>query len=190
MKRSLPTVEEAVRILRTTHTRRAPKAPPSVKKQVQPLLKSLEERFAAHDDGSTKLRARWPEIAGESLARISEPVRIIKVKSTAANPKAGTLEVRVSGAFAPLIQHQAQTLIDRVNLYLGGRMIERLRIVQGPLTETKKPAPKPRPRPLNASEEVRLREMVADVADDRLRNDLLKLGRAILMRNGQGPGHK
>lgn len=190
MKRSLPTVEEAVRILRTTHTRRAPKAPPTVKKQVQPLLKSLEAKFAAHDDGATKLRARWPEIAGEQLARISEPVKIIKVKSTAANPKAGTLEIRVSGSFAPLIQHQAPTLIDRVNLYLGGRLIDRVRIVQGPLTETRRPAPIPRPRPLNASEEVRLRDMVADVADDKLRNDLLKLGRAILMRNGQAPGHK
>jgi hypothetical protein len=190
MKRSLPTVEEAVRILRTTHTRRAPKAPPPVKKQVQPLLKSLEEKFAAADDGSTKLRARWPEIAGEQMARISEPVRIIKMRSTAAAPKAGTLEVRVSGSFAPLVQHQAPTLIDRVNLYLGGRLVDRLRIVQGPLTETRRPAPKPRPRPLNASEEVRLRDMVSDVADDRLRNDLLKLGRAIMMRNAQGSGHK
>ena len=96
----------------------------------------------------------------------------------------------MSGSFAPLVQHQAPTLIDRVNLYLGGRLIDRLRIVQGPLTQTARPAPKPRPRPLSAADEVALRDMVADVADDRLRNDLLRLGRAIMMRSTQGSGHK
>lgn len=182
MKRSLPSLEDAVRILRTTHTRRAPKAPPSVKKQVQPLLKSLEAKFAEADDGSTKLRARWAEIAGESLARVCEPVRIIKARSTAANPRAGALEVRVTGAFAPLIQHQSQTLIDRVNLYLGGRLIERLRIVQGPLTAKPKTTVKPRPQPLSASEEVKLQTMLSDVTNDQLRKDLLKLGRSVLQR--------
>ena len=183
MKHSLPTVEEAVRILRTTRTKRAPRAGPTVNKQVQPLLKSLEAKFAGLEDGSTKLRDRWPEIAGESLSRICEPVKIIKTRSTAANPRAGTLEVRVTGAFAPLVQHQSATLIDRVNLFLGGRQIERIRIVQGPLTAVAK-APQPRrPKPLEAHEEVALQALVGDVADDELRRDLLKLGRAILQRD-------
>ncbi len=183
MKHSLPSLEESIRILRTTRTKRAPRVGPTVNKQVQPLLKSLEEKFAGMDDGSTKLRDRWPEIAGESLSRICEPVKIIRQRSTAANPRAGTLEVRVTGAFAPLVQHQSATLIDRVNLFMGGRQIERIRIVQGPLTVVAKRSQPPRPRPLEAQEEVALQAMVRDVGDDKLRRDLLNLGRAILQRS-------
>ncbi len=183
----MPSIEESVRILRTTRTKRAPRAGPTVAKQVNPLLKALETKFAAMDDGSSKLRDRWPEIAGESLARISEPVKIIKTRSTAANPRAGTLEVRVTGAFAPLVQHQSATLIDRVNLYMGGRAVERIRIVQGPLTRPQKPPPAPRPKPLDAREEVELQQMVADVEDPKLRADLLRLGRSILQRRKMTP---
>ncbi len=148
-------------------------------------MKSLQAKFDALDDGSGKLRDRWPEIAGESLARICEPVKIIRQRSTAAAPRAGTLEVRVSGAFAPLVQHQSATLIDRVNLYLGGRQVERIRIVQGVLTTKAKTPPPPRPRPLDAREEVELQGMVADIDDPQLKKDLLKLGRSIMLRQKQ-----
>ena len=178
----MPSIEESVRILRTNRTKRAPRVGPTVSKQVNPLLKSLEAKFAALDDGSSKLRDRWREIAGESLARICEPVKIIKTRSTAANPRAGTLEVRVTGAFAPLVQHQSAVLIDRVNLYMGGKAIERIRLVQGPLSTPQKAPPPPRPRPLDAREELELQQMVADVTDDRIRADLLRLGRSILQR--------
>jgi hypothetical protein len=182
MKRSLPSLEESVRILRTTHTKRAPRAGPTVQKQMTPLLKGLEARFAAADDGSGKLKNRWPEIAGESMAKLCEPVRIIKGRQTAANPKGGVLEIRVAGAYAPLVQHQSATLIDRVNLYLGGKPIERLRLIQGPLTQPQKAAPPRRPQPLSATEEVRLQDMVGDVGDAKLKATLLRLGRAVVQR--------
>lgn len=175
-------MEEAARILRTTHTKRAPRASPPIVKQVTPLLKSLQAKFEANDDGSAKLKGRWPEIVGESLSKVCEPVRIIRVRSTAAAPRAGALEVRVAGSFAALVQHQSATLVDRVNLYLGGRIIDRLRIIQGPLTETPKKKPVARPLPLNASEEVKLQALVANVEDDQLKKDLLRLGRAVMQR--------
>ncbi len=168
-----------MRILRTTHTRRAPRPAPPVQKQVQPLLKSLEEKFAARDDGSGRLRNRWPEIVGESLGRLTEPVRIIKGR----NGSSGTLEIRTAGSYAPLIQHQSAGLLERINLFLGAGAIARLRIVQGPLSQPARlPAP-PRPLPLTAADELRLRETVADVGDERLKNALLRLGRAVVQRN-------
>lgn len=176
-----------MRILRTTHTKRAPRSGPSVSKQVQPLLKSLQAKFEAADDGSAKLKGRWAEIVGESLSKVCEPVRIIRARSTAAAPKAGALEIRVAGAFAPLIQHQSATLVDRVNLYLGGRIIDRLRLIQAPLTTLAKAPPPPRPQPLNASEEVALQALIGDVDDDRLKRDLLRLGRAVLQRQKVTP---
>ena len=181
MKRSLPSLEESVRILRTTHTKRAPRAGPPVQKQVQPLLKSLQARFEANDDGSGRLKTRWNEVVGEQLSRLCEPVRIIKGKG-----KPGTLEIRVAGAYAPLIQHQSQVVIDRVNLYLGTGTVDRLRLIQGPLSVQPKAAQPARPKPLNAAEELRLRESLGDVSNDRLRETLLKLGRAVLQKSKPG----
>ena len=183
MKRSLPSLEESVRILRTTHTKRAPRAGPPVQKQVQPLLKSLQARFEANDDGAGKLKSRWDEVVGEQLSKLCEPVRIIKGKGGRSGFLAGTLEIRVAGAYAPLIQHQSQVVIDRINLYLGSGTIDRLRLIQGPLSVQPR-APQPsRPKPLNAAEELRLRESVSDVADEKLRNALLKLGRGVLQKS-------
>ena len=178
MKRPLPSIEDAVRILRTTHTKRAPRVGPSVQKQVQPLLKSLEQKFAAADDGSGRLKARWPEIVGETLCRLCEPVRIIKGKGG----QAGTLEIRTGGAYAPLIQHQAPTLIERINLFLGQGTVVRLRIVQGPLTLTPRAPAPPKPQPLTAADELRLQQELADVGDDKMKNALLRLGRAVVQR--------
>jgi len=134
------------------------------------------------DDGAGRLKTRWPEIAGNTLARVCEPTRIIKTRSTAANPKGATLEIRVAGAYAALVQHQSAVLLDRVNLFLGGRQIERLRLVQGPLT-TPARAPLPRrPRPLTAAEELDLQQSLADVGDEKLRKTLLSLGREVLKK--------
>ncbi len=181
MKRSLPSLEESVRILRTTHTKRAPRAGPPVQKQVQPLLKSLQARFEANDDGAGKLKSRWNEVVGEQLSKLCEPVRIIKGKG-----RPGTLEIRVGGAYAPLIQHQSQVVIDRINLYLGTGTIDRLRLIQGPLSVKPQTAQPTRPKPLNAAEELRLRESVGDVADEKLREALLKLGRGVLQKSKRG----
>ena len=180
----MPSLEESLRILRTTHTKRAPRAGPSVKKQVQPLLKSLQEKFEAHDDGAARLKSRWTEIVGLSLGRLCEPVRIIKGRKDGG----GTLEIRVGGAYAPLLQHQASSVLDRINLYLGRGAVTRLRLVQAPLTTPPRTPPPPRPQPLSAAEELLLQQSVADVGDARLRNALLRLGRAVTLRVRQG-GH-
>ena len=175
-----------MRILRTTHTKRAPRAGPTVQKQVQPLLKSLQAKFEANDDGSGKLKARWVEVIGDKLSKVCEPVRIVKGKG-----RPGTLEIRVAGAYAPLIQHQSQVVIDRINLFLGSGTIDKLRLIQGPLSVKPQATQPARPKPLNATEELRLRESVGDVANDKLREALLKLGRGVMQKNGpkNGPGN-
>jgi len=185
MKRSLPSLEDSVRILRTMRTKRAPKPRPPIVKQVQPFLKSLEAKFEALDDGLGALKSRWPEIVGASLGKVSEPVRVIRPPKNKA--VGGVLEIRVMGAYAPLIQHQSATLLDRINLYFGGRRIERLRIVQGPLTPSAKTPPSPSPQPLTPQEELALQKQVADVGDDTLRAQLLKLGRGVLRRQKRMP---
>jgi len=175
MKRDLPSLDEAVRILRTTRTRRAPKPPPPVNRQIAPLLKSLNDRFEAYDTGAGRLKSRWPEIVGDTVARLSEPAKIIKGKT-------GTLELKVEGAYAAAIQHQSQPIIDRVNLFLGAGTISRLRIVQGPVSKAKAPAAPQPIKPLSATEDLKLQQSLSDVSDEKLKRELLKLGRAVLQK--------
>ncbi len=179
MKRQLPSLEDSIRILRTTHTRRAPKPPPPVSKQVNPLVKRLEAKFKGKEDPTGRLRNRWAEIVGERLAKLCEPVKLVRGRADA--PAA--LEIRVMGAYATLLQHQSQVIIDRASLYLGNASINRLRITQGPLSTPQTKTAPIRPKPLTAQEELALQDQLADVTDDKLRKTLLKLGRSVMMRD-------
>ncbi|GGZ37112.1 DUF721 domain-containing protein [Asticcacaulis endophyticus] len=200
MKRTLPSLEDAVAILRATRTKRMPKPPPPVNRQITPLLKSLSARFEAYDTGAGRLKSRWPEIVGESLAKLSEPAKIITnrpaTKPTArgslsknapvpANTKSvGILEIRCEGAYAPILQHQQDLIMSRVNLFLGAGSVGRLRIVQGQVSQTTRQATAAvQSRPLNAEQELALQNSLKDVSDDRLRQTLLKLGRSVIARD-------
>src|ERR1700749_4922054 len=127
MKRPLPTAAEAQAILAAKRSRPARKAPPAAGRQLTKLVKSLDERFG---QGANGLIVRWREICGEPLSRVSEPVRLVQ-------PKRGgpaVLEIRVAGPAAALVQHQSPAILAKVNLFLGAGAVDRLRIVQGPLS--------------------------------------------------------
>jgi len=179
MPRPLPTAEEAVRILRAKRTRPLRRPPPAAGRSLAKMIRALDARFG---QGAEGLQARWREIVGEALSRRTEPVRLI-------TPKTGggaTLELRVEGPSATLIQHQSQEVIDRVNLFLGVGVVARLRIVQAPLRGFKGREPLPAPRrrrpmgPLDAADEARLAESLAALPDGALKAALTRLGREVL----------
>ena len=173
MKRPLPTAEEAASILARKRTRPARRAPPPVGRKLNRLVKDLDEKFG---QGATGLTARWREICGEPLSRISEPLRLIR-------PKRGgpsTLEIRVAGPAAALVQHQSAAICDKVNLFLGAGAVDKLRIVQGPVAI--RPASggasgkRSRP-PLDAATEATL---AGEIPDGPLKKALVRLGREVL----------
>lgn len=175
MRRPLPTAEEALAILRAKRTRPQRRPPPPAGKSLAPLLKSLEDRFGK---GPAALQARWREIVGDTLARRTEPVRIIKGR----NGEGGALELRVDGPVASLIQHQAPQITARLDMLLGKGVVTRLRIVQGPVKAAAAPAAQ-RPRrkpPLDAAREKQLADSLAGQPDGGLKDALLKLGRGVL----------
>jgi hypothetical protein len=184
MARPLPSPNEALVILGRRRTRPAPGPPPAAGRALAATIKALDARFGQGGEG---LKARWREIVGEALARRTEPVRLNR-------PRAGTpatLELRVEGAAATLIQHQASDIIARVNLFLGSGAVERLRIIQGPLRGTPQRArPQPRPRPprldvpLDAAVEQRLAKDLDGLPDGPLKAALIRLGRAMEQRSG------
>jgi len=138
-------------------------------------MKTLEARFG---QGPEALQTHWREIVGEALAARSEPIRLIKTRAGGA-----TLELRVAGPVAALVQHQAPLILDRLNLYLGPGAVGRLRIVQGPLraAAARPSPPKRRMRPpLDAAAERALEEGLKGAPDGPLKEALTRLGRAVL----------
>ena len=175
MPRSLPSQAEAAAILAARRPRPAPRPPRHAARGLAATMKALEAKFGA---GSGDLKSRWREIVGESLAARSEPVKLVKLRTGGA-----TLELRVAGPVAALIQHQAPLILDRLNLYLGEGAVARLRIVQGPLTRTAARAAAPIRRarpPLDAAAERQLADDLATTPDGPLKAALLRLGREVL----------
>lgn len=174
-RRPLPTAEEALAILRSKRTKPQRRPPPPAGKSLAPLLKSLEAQFG---QGPAALQARWREIVGDTLARRTEPVRIIKGR----NGEGGALELRVDGPVASLIQHQAPQITARLDMLLGKGVVTRLRIVQGPVKAAATPvAPRPRRKPpLDAALEKQLADSLAEQPEGGLKDALMKLGRGVL----------
>jgi hypothetical protein len=176
MVRPLPTASEAAQILAACRTRPAGRPPPPAARALAKTLKALDAKFGRGADG---LKGRWSEIVGASLARRTEPVRL----STPRNGGGASLEIRVEGPAATLIQHQGADILARVNLYLGAGSVERLSIVQGPLRRAPRAPPPARPRPtgpLDAASEQALAQSLADLPDGQLKNALTRLGREVL----------
>jgi hypothetical protein len=176
MVRTLPTSDEALRILAERRTRPARRPAPAAARALTATLKAFESKFGKGADG---LKAHWGEIVGAALARRTEPVKLTRPRSGGA----GSLEVRVDGPSATFVQHQAGEILSRVNLFLGENTVERLRIVQGPLRNAPRQAPAERPRPrgpLDAAKERALADSLADLPEGPLKAALARLGREIL----------
>ena len=179
-RRQLPTLEEARAILAAKRTRAQGRPPPPAGRGLRRYVKDLDAKFG---QGANALAARWREVVGEADARRTEPVKLIKAR----NGGPSTLEIRVAGPAAAIIQHRAHEILARVNLFLGPDAVQKLRIIQGPLQRTEPPAPvRRRSPPLDAAAEARLAEGLADAPDGKLKDALLALGRGVLKRQGHG----
>lgn len=119
---------------------------------------------------------RWPEIVGERHARHSMPESI---RFPPGEKSEGILQLVVSPAHAPLIQHVVPEIIDRVNRFFGYNAVARVKIRQGavqqpPSTEAPRAAPPSlRPIPMELGDSLR------DIGDPELRTVLESLARSL-----------
>jgi len=173
-RRSLPSPQEALRILSEKRTRPQRRPPPSAGRGLGKLVKDLDARFG---QGAGALQARWREVVGAEVAKRTEPVKLVKGR----NGGPSSLEIRVAGPSAAIIQHQAHEILARVNLFLGPDAVQKLRIVQGPLRNAPDPPqPRKRSQPLDAAAEAKLAEGLAEAPDGKLKQALMALGRGVL----------
>jgi hypothetical protein len=141
------------------------------------LASRIREAGESRGFAVSRLLTHWAEIAGEDLARVTEPVEVSYGKGFGA-----TLTLLVPGAHAPMIEMQKERLRERVNACYGYNAISRIRITQTarsgfaePQTAFAHRHPAPSPEVAEAAQRT-----VDGVADDTLRAALEALGRNVL----------
>ena len=124
--------------------------------------------------------SRWSEIVGERYARVSCPESI---RFPHGRRQCGVLTLVVEGAHAPMMQHVAPVIVERVNRFFGYQAVERVQFKQGMVrvAEAKRTrAAPPSLRPLPAD----LGDSLREVADPELRACLESLARGIAASDG------
>lgn len=118
---------------------------------------------------------RWPEIVGETHARVCAPEAI---RFPPGEKSDGILQLVVVPAHAPLIQHVIPEIMDRVNRFFGYAAVSRVKIRQGvvkpPSAERRAVAPPSlKPIPMELGDSLR------DIGDPELRTVLESLARSL-----------
>lgn len=116
--------------------------------------------------------SRWAEIVGERYARASAPESI---RFAHGKRDQGTLTVVAAGAHAPMMQHVAPQVIERVNRFFGYAAVAKVVIRQGSLPKAEaRAAPKALvPVPTDLGDSLRT------VADPELKAVLESLARGV-----------
>lgn len=170
--------------------RRAPYvAAKAVGSFVPGLTKKSFEKFGF---ATAQLITDWPTVAGPDVARFTVPERIrwprlpMGGDDESEGGRAATLMLRVDPARALDVEYKRAQLIERINVYFGYRAVADIRIVQGAVDASpsagKSEAPGLRPRPAGKPAPGRVEAAAAaldDVADERLRQALARLGDGI-----------
>jgi hypothetical protein len=187
MARDLPTESETREILSRRRTRPAARPAPPAGRALAPFIRELDEKYGR---GAGALEPRWREIVGDQLARVTRPQKLTKGRAGPDGKNGGgTLELRVAGPAALLVQHQSADILARVNLFLGPGAVDKLRIAQGPVKPLAIAASTKGARrrfdPLDAAAEAELAKSV-QAAPDALKAALSTLGRAVLSDKAKG----
>ena len=121
--------------------------------------------------------SRWAEIVGERYAKVSSPESI---RFPTGKKSGGTLNIVVQGAHAPLMQHLAPVIAERVNRFFGYEAVVKLSFRQGsPVSRSEAPRrPELRPVPKELGEGLR------EIADPELRACLEALAGRIEASDG------
>jgi len=136
----------------------------------------------------TSLLSEWPAVVGEELARFTAPEKVVWPRRSedgeAASPQSAwrtdgaILVLKVDGPRAIEVQHRAEQILERVNIYFGYRAVAQLRFLQAPVPKAKSQAPAP---PLKVEEPI----PASGFADTGLARALGRLAAGI---RGKTPG--
>ncbi|MBW0003989.1 MAG: DUF721 domain-containing protein [Hyphomicrobiales bacterium] len=144
---------------------------------------ALGKTLATRGFAATDVLLAWPEIIGERLAKVCEPVALEWPRGprmAVDDRQPATLVIRVEGAYGLEIQHIAPLILERINSHFGWRCAGKLSIRQGPIRT--KAEPKPQKALPDADAIAKTRELATEIADEKLRQALVKLGGFVLSK--------
>ncbi|NCP23270.1 MAG: DUF721 domain-containing protein [Erythrobacter sp.] len=121
---------------------------------------------------------RWPEIVGETHARVCAPESI---RFPPGEKSEGILQLVVTPAHAPLIQHVIPEIMERVNKFFGYRAVARVKMRQGtvkPPEDMANPSTRPKAPPSLKPIPMELGDSLRDIGDPELRTVLESLARS------------
>ncbi|MEL6960266.1 MAG: DciA family protein [Pseudomonadota bacterium] len=146
----------------------------------KPIRKASESRGFAQ----SRVLTHWAEIVGADVAKVAHPVDI----SYARGGFGATLTLLTTGAQAPMLEMQKESIREKVNACYGYNAIARIRLTQtaptgfaeGQRAFEGKPKATKSPRPQDAEAGNKLAQAVED---DDLRAALSRLGANVLSKN-------
>jgi hypothetical protein len=121
--------------------------------------------------------SRWGEIVGDRYARVSSPESI---RFPAGSKSGGVLTLLVEGAHAPVMQHLAPDIVERVNRFFGYPAVARVVFRQGRPAPVAKRPQRPQLRPVPKA----LGEGLREIADPELRICLESLAASLSASTG------
>ncbi len=152
--------------------------------QISEIANSVLDPVLARRAGiNTTLLGMWDDIVGPDFAGCTRPERI-KWPRRASEDESfmpGTLTIACEGARALFLAHSQDQLIERLNSVFGFPAVDRVKIVQKPVSDATR-----RPKvisDLSETDSRRLEDMISGIEDPKLRKALLRLGKGVL---GQG----
>lgn len=121
--------------------------------------------------------SRWAEIVGARYAEVTAPESI---RFPVGKRSDGVLTLTVDSAHAPMLQHVAPAILERVNRFFGYGAVARVSIRQGamPPQRQRKAPPSLRPVPAELGDSLRA------ISDPELRECLAALAGAVAATSG------
>lgn len=162
-----------------------------VKKGAQPLanfiMASCAPVFEKRGFVRSKVLLEWSEIVGETLARVSAPLKMDwpKIRPDQFDDQASkgaTLMVQVASAFALDVQYQIPVLIERINAHFGWRCVSKIVLKQGVIPSKSHQRPQPNLFPEAILE---AQKYTQGFDSEPLQNALAKLGSFVLSEHHQ-----
>jgi len=148
----------------------------------------LGKAASRHGFAEPEALLHWPEVVGDRLAGLCQPVKVSYPRDRNLTP---TLVVLAEGARAPEVEHLGPRIVERVNQFYGYRAIGRLKVTQttgpgGRAGFAEAPAPflalgEEAAEP-DADAEARAAEMARGVENEGLRAALTRMGAHVLAR--------
>lgn len=129
----------------------------------------VAEAYRRRGFAEPALLTGWRAVVGEETADRTVPIEVVFPRGSRA---AGTLHVRVEGAYATELQHTAPRIVERINGFYGYAAIARLALRQGPVERTARERTVPKPAAADAP-------AVEGIDSPRLREALQGLGASI-----------